>query len=74
MKREVLPIGEIQRCAEKLFDLRGQVKQATRIIKAVLEADSPLIRDIGRAVGGSVQANTRARCTGFGTEAILGRL
>lgn len=60
MKREVLPIGEIQRYVEKLFDLRGQVKWATRIIKGILEADSPRISDIGRAMGGSVQANTRA--------------
>ena len=60
MKLEVLPRGEIERYIQKLFDLRGQVKWATRIIKAILEADSPRISDIGRAMGGSVQANTRA--------------
>jgi hypothetical protein len=60
MKQEVLPNGEIERYVQKLFDLRGQVKWATRIIKGILEADSPRISDIGRAMGGSVEANTRA--------------
>jgi hypothetical protein len=60
MKPEILPKREIEKYMRTLFNRRGDIHWATVIVKAILEADSPRISDVARAMGGGTEAGMRA--------------
>jgi hypothetical protein len=43
-----------------MFNWRGDVHWSTLIVKAILEADSPRISDVARAMGGRTEAGMRS--------------
>ena len=60
MKREVLPLEEIEKYVSEVFFHKDEIRWAARIVKGILEADSPRVSDIGRAMGvHSPEANCR---------------
>ncbi len=60
MSQSIFTTNQVQKYVRELFSWRGDIQWATRIVKAILEADSPRISDVARAMAGSSHAAERA--------------
>lgn len=56
----VLPVKEMERFAQELFDRPEQAQKAAGILKGILEAQSPRLSDIAQAMPGNPEANYKA--------------
>jgi len=55
----VLPVEEMERFAQGLFDRPEQARKAAGLLKGVLEAHSPRLSDLAQAMPGNPEANDK---------------
>lgn len=60
MSQQLFTKRQVEKYVRELFSWRGDIKWATAIVKAILEADSPRISDVARAMEGGRHAAERA--------------